>query len=158
SGSVAESGAMDNVVDAAAAFTEKVEKTQKVGVYAFDGCEKLHPIAPFQEKGGATAAVRSLKSYKPDDPSTNLHGAIAKGIEELDTSLSHAEHPVRFGTLVVFSDGTDRAGRVDRKQMDEVLEKATGEEKKYEIFAIGLGSEMQESELKRIGKHGTAKA
>jgi hypothetical protein len=157
SGSVAESGAVDNVVDAAAAFTERVEKTQKVGVYAFDGCEKLHPIAPFQTPGGAAAAVRSLKSYKPDDPSTNLHGAIVKGVEELDSQLSHAEHPVRFGTLVVFSDGTDRAARVERKQMDEALDKAT-DEKKYEIFAIALGSEMQESELKRIGKSGTAKA
>lgn len=157
SGSVSESGAIDNVVEAAAAFTERVEKTQKVGVYAFDGCEKLHPIAPFQNPGGATAAVRSLKGHKPDDPSTNLHGAIVKGIEELDSSLSRAEHPVRFGTLVVFSDGTDRAARVERKQMDEALDKAT-DEKKYEVFAIALGSEMQESELKRIGKSGTAKA
>lgn len=157
SGSVAESGAVDNVVDAAAAFTERVEKTQKVGVYAFDGCEKLHPIAPFQNPGGATAAVRSLKGHKPDDPSTNLHGAIVKGVEELDTQLSRAEHPVRFGTLVVFSDGTDRAARVERKVMDEALDKAS-DEKKYEVFAIALGSEMQESELKRIGKSGTAKA
>lgn len=157
SGSVAESGAIDNVVDAAAAFTERVEKTQKVGVYAFDGCEKLHPIAPFQSPGGATAAVRSLKGYKPDDPSTNLNGAIVKGLEELDSQLSRAEHPIKFGTLVVFSDGTDRAARVERKQMDEALDKAS-DEKKYEVFAIALGSEMQESELKRIGKSGTAKA
>jgi hypothetical protein len=157
SGSVAESGAIDSVVDAAAAFTERVEKTQKVGVYAFDGCDRLHPIAAFQDKGGATAAVRSLKNYKPDDPSTNLHGSLIKGINELDTSLSHAEHPVRFGTLVVFSDGTDRAARVPRKEMDEAIEKAV-DEKKYEVFAIALGSEMQESELKRIGKAGTAKA
>src|SRR5688572_31521801 len=64
SGSVAESGAVDNVVDAAAAFTERVEKTQKVGVYAFDGCDKLHPIARVQNPGGASAAVRSLKGYK----------------------------------------------------------------------------------------------
>lgn len=157
SGSVSESGAVDNVVEAAAAFTERVEKTQKVGVYAFDGCEKLHPIASFQNPGGATAAVRSLKGHKPDDPSTNLHGAIVKGLEELDSALSRAEHPVRFGTLVVFSDGTDRAARIERKQMDEAIDKAT-DEKKYEIFAIALGSEMQESELKRIGKSGTAKA
>jgi len=157
SGSVSESGSLDSVVDAATAFTERVEKTQKVGVYAFDGCDKLHPIAPFQDKGGASAAVRSLKGYKPDDPSTNLNGAIIKGIAELDSSLSHAEHPVRFGTLVVFSDGTDRAARVPRDEMDKSIDEAN-DKKKYEIFAIGLGSEMQESELKRIGKNGTAKA
>ncbi len=157
SGSVAESGAVDSVVEAAAAFTERVEKTQKVGVYAFDGCDRLHPIAPFQDKGGASAAVRSLKGYKPDDPSTNLHGAVVKGLTELDGSLAHAEHPVRFGTLVVFSDGTDRAARLPRDEMEKALDKAT-DDKKYDVFAIGLGSEMQESELKRVGRSGTAKA
>jgi hypothetical protein len=153
SGSIAESGAIDSVVDAAAAFAERVEKSQRVGVYAFDGCGKLHPVAPFTSPGGAANAVRSLKSYKPDDPSTDLHGAITKGIDELDASLKNAEHPMRFGTIVVFTDGSDRAGRVSREDMDKALDKT-----KYEIFAIALGAEMKESELKHIGKSGTAKA
>lgn len=153
SGSVAESGAIDSVVDAAAAFAERVEKTQRVGVYAFDGCGKLHPVASFTSPGGAAGAVRSLKGYKPDDPSTDLHGAITKGIAELDTALKSAEHPMRFGTIVVFTDGSDRAGRVKREDMDKALD-----DTKYEIFGIALGAEMKESELKRIGKTGTAKA
>lgn len=157
SGSVAESGAVDNVVEAAAAFAERVEKSQRVGVYAFDGCDKLHPVASFTSPGGAAAAVRSLKGYKPDDPSTNLHGAVVRGIEELETSLARAEHPMRFGTLVVFSDGTDRASRISRQDMDKAIDKAV-DENKYEVFAIALGAEMKEAELKRIGRTGTAKA
>lgn len=153
SGSVSESGSVDTVVDAAAAFAERVVKSQRVGVYAFDGCGKLHPIAPFTSPGGAAGAVRSFKGYKPDDPSTDLHGAVVKGIAELDSSLSRAPHPMRFGTLVVFTDGTDRAGRVSRDDMEKALDE-TG----YEVFAIGLGAEMKDSELKRIGKTGTAKA
>lgn len=153
SGSVAESGAVDSVVDAAAAFAERVEKSQKVAVYAFDGCERLHPIVPFTSPGGASAAVRSLKSYKPDDPSTNLNGAVVKGIAELDSALARAEHPMRFGTLVVFTDGTDRAARVSKSDMEKAVESTN-----YEVFAIGLGAEMQENELKRIGKDGTSKA
>ncbi len=153
SGSVSESGAIDNVIDAAAAFTERVEKSQKVGVYAFDGCGKLHPLAGFGSAGGAAAAVRSTKGYKPDDPSTDLHGAIVDGIAELDKALSHAENPMRFGTVVVFTDGTDRAGRVKREDMLKAVD-----ETHYDLFAIGLGADMKESELKKIGKDGTAKA
>ena len=153
SGSVVDSGAVDNVVDATASFAERVEKTQKVGVYAFDGCERLHPIVPFTSPGGASAAVRSLKGYKPDDPSTNLNGAVVKAIAELDSSLSHAEHPMRFGTLVVFTDGTDRAARVQKDEMEKAIDKTS-----FEVFAIGLGADMNESELKRVGKTGTAKA
>lgn len=153
SGSVAESGAVDSLVDAASAFTERVGKSQRVAVYAFDGCGKLHPISPFTSPGGAAGAVKSLKGYKPDDPSTDLNGAIVKGLAELDTALSHAEHPMRFGTLVVFSDGSDRAARVKKDDVEKAVE-----DSKYEIFSIGLGAEMKESELKRIGKSGTAKA
>jgi hypothetical protein len=97
--------------------------------------------------------VSSLKSYKPDDPSTNLNGAIVKALAELETALSHAEHPMRFGTLVVFSDGSDRAARVSKEDMDKAIERS-----KYDIFAIGLGAEMKESELERVGKTGTARA
>lgn len=153
SGSVAESGALDSVVEAATAFTEKVEKSQRVGVYAFDGCGKLHPIAGFQSPGGASAAVRSLKSYKPDDPSTDLNGAVVSGLKELDESLGRAPNPMRFGTMVVFTDGSDRAARVKRDDVEKALD-----DTKYEVFAIGLGAEMKDAELKRIGKDGTAKA
>lgn len=153
SGSVAESGAVDSVVEAAASFTERVEKSQKVAVYAFDGCDRLHPIAPFTSGAGANAAIRSLKGYKADDPSTNLNGAVVQALAELKTALSRSEHPMRFGTLVVFSDGSDRASRVSKEEMEKAIE-----ETEYDVFSIGLGAEMQDSELKRVGKTGTAKA
>jgi hypothetical protein len=58
-----------------------------------------------------------------------------------------------FGTMVVFTDGTDRAGRVKRDDMEKALDNT-----KYEVFGIALGAEMKESELKKIGRAGTAKA
>jgi hypothetical protein len=145
--------AVDTLVEAATAFTERVEKSQKVAVYAFDGSTELHPISPFTSAGGAKSGIKSLGSYKAEDPSTNLNGAVVKGLAELQRALSQAEHPMRFGTLVVFSDGTDRANRVSKDDMRKAVE-----DSKYEIFAIGLGKEMQESELRDVGKDGTAKA
>ncbi len=154
SGSISDSGNSQTVVDAATAFTENLEKSQKVGVYAFDGSEDLYPIAPFtNSSGSATAGVKRLATFKPRDPSTNLHGAIVKGLQELDKALSHAEHPMRFGTLVVFSDGTDHAARVSQDDMRKAIKDSP-----YDVFAIGLGAEMSDDQLKGIGKNGTAKA
>ncbi len=145
--------AVDTLVEAATAFTERIEKSQKVAVYAFDGSTELHAIVPFTGAGGAKSGVKSLGTYKAEDPSTNLNGAVVKGLAELHRALSQAEHPMRFGTLVVFSDGTDRANRVTKDDMRKAVQGS-----KYQIFAIGLGKEMQESELRDVGKDGTARA
>jgi len=154
SGSISESGSTDSVVEAATAFTENVEKNQKVGVYAFDGSENLYPISPFTNSGAAAkSAIQSLKSFKARDPSTNLNGAVVKGIEELKSQLSRAEHPMRFGTVVVFTDGTDRANRVKLDDMQKAVDEA-----EYDMFAIGLGAEIKEDQIGKVGKDGTAMA
>lgn len=154
SGSV--SGDQDSVnalVDAANAFTDRVEKQQKVAVFAFDGSPQLHPISAFTSTGGAKVGIAELKNFKPQDPSTNLNGAVVAGLAELNHALTQAEHPMRFGTLVVFTDGTDRANRVPRDDMLKAVHDSD-----HQIFAIGLGTEIQESEIKDIGKSGTAMA
>ncbi len=155
SGSITDSGAVDTLVDAAGAFAERVEgqKQQKVAVFAFSGDEELHPIVPFTTAGGAKAAVKGLASYKPADPSTNLNGAIIKGLAELDKALRAAPNPLRFGTLVVFTDGSDRARRVKWEDVQKALATTP-----YEVFAIGLGAELQDAQLLALGKDGTAKA
>jgi hypothetical protein len=154
SGSISKSGEAPAVVEAASEFAEKVEKFQKVGVYAFDGSPNLYPIVPFTSSGGAAkGGIKSLGSFQPRDPSTNLHGAVVNGLATLKTELSRAEHPLRFGTLVVFTDGTDHAGRVSRDDMMKALK-----DSEYDIFAIGLGAEISEHEIGAIGRNGTAMA
>lgn len=155
SGSITDSGAVDTLVDAASGFADRIEgqKQQKVAVYAFSGEEHLHPIVPFTTAGGAKAAVKSLAGYKPADPSTNLNGAIVEGLSELDKALQAAPNPLRFGTLVVFTDGSDRARRVKWEDVQKSLDQTP-----YQVFAIGLGAELQDAQLGAIGKDGTAKA
>ncbi len=154
SGSVAESGNRDSVVEAASTFADRVEKSQKVAVYAFDGSPELHPIVPFTDSAGsAKAGVQRLATYKPQDPSTNLNGAVVRGLEELDRALAHSEHSLRFGTLVVFTDGTDRAARVSAEEMRKRVRETPDD-----VFAIGLGAEIQEAQLRDVGKSGTTLA
>jgi hypothetical protein len=154
SGSVTESGEAGTVVDAAKMFSERVGKTQKVGVYAFDGGEDIYSVVHFTEaKGSIEGGLEGLRSYKSKDPSTNLNGAVIQGIQELKTELDKDKRPLKFGTLVVFTDGTDRAARVPR---DKLLEELNKEEyASYEIYVIGVGAEIEESKMNEIGRDGT---
>jgi hypothetical protein len=157
SGSISESGEADKLVDAAKNFSDRVGKHQKVGVYAFDGSEKLHSVTPFTEsKGSVEGGLEGLRKFKAKDPSTNLHGAVVEGLKELQSSLNKDKRPLKFGTLVVFTDGTDQASRVTRDQMHEEMEK--DDYAHYEFYAIGVGAEMEESPLKDIGRDGTVMA
>ncbi len=154
SGSITESGQADLVVDAAQGFVERVGQSQKVAVFAFDGDEDIRSVVRFTEaKGSVEGGLEGLRTYKPRDPSTNLHGAIVEGLEVLAKALDKDKRPLKFGTLVVFSDGTDRAARVSREEMVEAL--GQPEYADVEIFAIGVGAEMEQSRLAEIGRDGT---
>jgi von Willebrand factor type A domain-containing protein len=154
SGSVTESGQAEALVDAAKAFSDQVGKLQKVGVYAFDGEEKLHSVVPFTDaQGSVQGGLDGLRKYKARDPSTNLHGAVIEALRELKTSLDKEKRPLKFGTLVVFTDGTDRAARMSREDMKKEVNDDKYEN--YEMFAIGVGAEIEKAHLEDIGKDGT---
>jgi len=154
SGSVTESGGANVLVDAALQFTERVGKSQKVAVYAFDGDKRIHPVVPFTEtKGSVEHGLEGLRKYKAVDPSTNLHGAVVEGLKTLKVGLDRDQKPLKFGTLVVFSDGTDRAARVSEQDMNAAIDAEVY--KNYELFAVGVGGEMEESTLNSIGRHGS---
>lgn len=154
SGSVTESGQADTLVDAAQLFSERVGKHQKVGVYAFDGAEEIHSVVPFTEtQGSVEGGLEGLRTYKPKDPSTNLNGAVVQGLAKLKEALDKDEKPLKFGTLVVFSDGTDRAARVSEEEMRREIDRQDYEN--YELFAIGVGGEIKKEELEQIGRDGS---
>jgi hypothetical protein len=156
SGSTTMSGQIELLVDAAKVFTEKVGQSQKVGVYAFDGAEKIHAIVPFtSDQGGVTGGLDGLRNWIPKDNSTNLHGGVVEGLKALRKGLDREKKPLKFGTLVVFSDGADRAARVTREEMLEEINKETY--KDFELIAIGIGDEkeMENAQLDQIGRDET---
>ena len=154
SGSVTESGGAEPLVDAALKFSERVSKSQKVAVYAFDGAEKIHPIVRFSTaEGQVKSGIESLRKYEAQDPSTNLHGAVVNGFETLKEELDKDPKPLKFGTLVVFTDGTDRASRVSQDEMREAMQREEYEH--YEVFAVGVGAEIEKDTLDTIGVNGS---
>ncbi|HJL15721.1 MAG TPA: VWA domain-containing protein [Sandaracinaceae bacterium LLY-WYZ-13_1] len=150
SGSVSESDQVPMIESAAQQFTSQLEEHQKVAVYAFDGSEDIHRITPFtRSAGAANAGVGRVSGFRARDPSTNLHGAVVNAIDELDTALERSDAPLRFGTVVVFTDGTDRAARVSAQEMGDAIE-----ESPYDFFAIGVGDEIDEGVLGDVGREG----
>ena len=150
SGSITESDQVPVLQAAATELVSQVEgSSQRVAVYAFDGEAEIHEIVGFTTEGGATAGVARLSGFRPQDPSTNLHGAVVAGLAELDEALQHSTVPLHFGTLVVFTDGTDHAARVSRHDMGHSLDTSP-----YDVFAIGVGTEIDEGTLGDIGRDG----
>ncbi len=150
SASVTASDQVQRIVAAASQFVSKVEPYQKVAVYAFDGSKTLYEITPFTAGAGQTQqGLTALETFRTRDPSTNLNGAVVQALGQLEQALDHSTVPLRFGTLVVFTDGTDRAARVPLQEMVDSVE---GSE--HSIYAIGVGHEIDDSTLSRIGKSG----
>ncbi len=148
SASVTESGAGAALESAVGSFTDRVGQFQQTAIFGFDGRPELIPIRGFSPgKAGATG----ISSLKPRDPSTNLNGAIVEAIKVLEKQLDHSPVPLRFGTLVVFTDGTDQAHRVTATDLHSAIDKAS-----FEVFVIGVGAEIDENELRSIGRSGTA--
>jgi hypothetical protein len=149
SGSVVGSPEVNRLVEAAVNFSKRVGSHQKLAVYAFDGSPHITPIAGFGAPS-AEAAINGLAWYRPKDPSTNLNGAVVDAINVLDRQMDHASTPLRFGTLVVFTDGTDHAGRVKAQTLREAVAEA-----RVDVYAIAVGGEIDDAEVRTIGRSGT---
>lgn len=152
SGSVTNSGQAPALADAAAGFADRVGKTNQIAVYAFDGAKEIHPIVGFTTGSGSVAGgINALRTYKPRDPSTNLNGAVIEALAVLSKQMERAQQPLRFGTLVVFTDGTDHAHRVSHDDLMKALDDVQGQ---ISVFVIGVGAEIDEGELRSIGRQG----
>jgi hypothetical protein len=158
------SGPPDALVDAARAFAERVGKTQKVAIYGFDGEPKIHPLVPFAEPTGAAPAREpagkarapadpfdAMRRFKAKDPSTNLYGATVEALHELRRVMDREQRPIKFGTLVVYAEGIDRAARVSRWDMRNEMD--DDKYKLYEVFGVGSGAEH--SFVEDVGRDGT---
>ncbi|HMF42580.1 MAG TPA: VWA domain-containing protein [Polyangia bacterium] len=150
SGSVVDSGDMPALIQAASTFGDRVGPYQKIAVYTFDGSPHLTGVVPFG--GNVRAGVASLGNRRPRDPSTNLNGAVIEGVRLLSQQMERGPVPLRFGTLVVFTDGTDRAHRASE---DDVMKTLDSAGTSFETYVIGAGQEVDKTQLSRIGRSGT---
>jgi len=156
SGSIIESDNLKPLQDAATSYVHAMPDWIRIGIYRFDGRAEMHEVVDFTSDHAALIdGIESLSEICDEDacdPSTNLHGAIVSGIRAVDTNLPAANsHRIVGGSMVVFTDGTDRASRVSEK---EALDKVNTSE--HAVYSIGLGGEIDKGFLKKVGKDGFA--
>lgn len=154
SGSIVESGSLNSLLEAATKFAGRLTDKRNVGIFGFDGSKRLIPVCNFtKDPDSIRSALAKLSEHKVKDPSTNLNGAVVHSIDKLEKQLSSTNHPLRFATLVVFTDGTDRARRVTKERMFERMDESS-----VNVFVIGLGAEVDHKQLSKIGSAGFVKA
>jgi len=154
SGSIIESGSLPTLIEAARAFAERMAQGHSVAVVGFDGRAELIPVVDFTTNPKTVQnGLKRLARHKVKDPSTNLNGAVVEAVELLEKQMAASPQPLRFGTMVVFTDGTDRAHRVSEREMLDALDRAS-----LNVFVIGLGGEISVAQLGRLGRAGFMRA
>lgn len=163
SGSVLNGDALPRVKDATVNYIENVMPittdsdygAREMAVYWFDGEEDIHLLAPFTiDRNAIIDSVRAITSEISNDNSTNLNGAVIQGLFELEARISDRNQDPRLSTagmMLVFSDGADQAGRATEDAAISAVESLTNQ---YSVYTIGLGSEIDERFLTRVGREG----
>lgn len=160
SGSILESETLNPLKFSAKSFVSQVagENGQEVAIYLFDGRENIKELIAFTEDVNDlhNALDSLLKEEIMNDPeydiSTNLNGAVIQGVSILDDKKLDTEEGKLFsGTLITFTDGTDRAHRFsDRDALNSVKSSI------HSSFTIGMGGEIDNMHLESLGKSGFA--
>jgi formylglycine-generating enzyme required for sulfatase activity len=150
SGSMIESGNLPGLQIAANSFISTMGGHQSIAIYTFDGREDIDVLVPFtQDVDVLSDGIESLSSFEVIDTSTNLNGAVISSIGALDAEAALHGDKLFGGTIAIFTDGKDQAGRVSDESAAMAAE-ATG----HAIYSIGLGGEIDTDHLDAIGKDG----
>lgn len=150
SGSIVDSGSLSNLQSAASSFVASLDSTQSLAIFTFDGREDIQELVAFTaESATLIAGIDSLSGYEVVDNSTNLNGAVIEGLALLDDRESAFANAMFSGSLVVFTDGTDQAGRVSDADAEAAAQGTT-----HHVYTVGLSGEVDSDHLTGIGKDG----
>ncbi|MEL4308462.1 vWA domain-containing protein [Joostella sp. CR20] len=130
----------------------------KMAIYWFDGEDVLHELnALTSNKTELIDAVESITDDISNDVSTDLYGAVIKSTDIATEILntSQVDNVLAASSVVIFTDGTDQAGRY--KESD-AINKVKNADENISFFTIGLGDEIDDDVLDEIGKTASAYA
>ena len=144
---------------AAQTFIEEVipsnsDSSYYMGIWWFDGSDQLHQLIPVtSDKAALKNAVEGINTSISNDSSTDLYGAVIKSANQAELLLSTSDEQeiISAVSVVIFTDGTDQAGRYLKNDAYTAVNAASN---KIKFFAIGLGGEIDENVLNRVGKDG----
>lgn len=152
---------LPEVKTAANSFIDSVmpavpQESFQMGIYWFNGEDILHELqSPIANAAVLQEAINGITTEISNDPSTDLFGAVIKASEFAETTVASFQAQDIFATssVVVFTDGTDQAARYTE---EEALNSVNNADENISFFTIGLGAEIDEVILNRIGTEGSA--
>lgn len=156
SGSVLESNSLIDLKEAAKGFVESMMPppnsdtfgTMLMAIQWFDGNAGLHSLVPFvKEKDDLISGIESISHDISSDTSTNLYGAVIQGMDIMNEHVGSDDNVISVGSLVIFTDGTDRANRNSEKEAVNAVDNAEDE---ISVYTIGLGAEIDEDVLTKL--------
>lgn len=144
-------GTLPELKLSARSLIDGLSRQPRVALYTFDGRAEPALRADFTTDLSAIRAAIDLIPAERIDTSTNLNGAVVFGARRLEQQRTTAEAAgvLYAGALALFTDGTDRAARVERTAALDAVE-ASG----ISVFTIGLGDEIEAGYLRELGKSG----
>lgn len=163
SGSILNNADLPNLKRAAVNFIhqtmpsegEALYGTREMAVYWFDGEKMVHSLVPFtSDRGSLISGIDTIDKDISNDRSTNLNGAVVQGLSLMKSRLEEIRTDSEIataGSMVLFTDGTDQAGRVGVEQAYDSVRTAS---KEHSIFTIGLGGEIDKDVLSTFGTSG----
>jgi von Willebrand factor type A domain len=151
SAAVVESGQIGDVAAAVARFAQRLEKSHRVAVAAWDGADGVVGILPFSAKAEAVdRRLDALLTLKPRGKTSNLNGAVVESLQALDRAQQADSRPVKIGRLVIVTGGRDDAKKVSKSELVEALRA----HKDIAIVAIGFGELIDQDGVEAIGRDG----
>ena len=147
-------GDIPKLQQAANSFIDAVPTGLEVAIFTFDGRATLEKQLDFTtSKTAMKKAVTALSNYKVVDKSTNLYGAVLEGIKKLTARKAKAATGKETsGFMVLFTDGTDQASIKTAAEAKSAVDDARKGDLSF--FSIGLGKEINKTELQNFGPDG----
>lgn len=139
-----------------AIMPDTLDESTKMGIWWFDGEDELHSlVAPTASKSNLKLGILAIDPSISNDASTDLYGAIIKSAAEAKIILAdnQVDDKIAAASVVIFTDGTDRAGRYLKADAVTAVNSAPND---ITFFTIGLGSEIDQNELATFGRNGFA--
>ena len=133
-------------------FTTNSNTANNVGIWWFDGRDLIHPLINFTDDVESLhTAINSINQSISDDSSTDLFGAVIKSAALAENKLQEAQNQgiLSAFSIIMFTDGTDQAARYSREDAYAAVENAS---EGINFYTIGLGAEIDETVLQRVGK------
>ncbi|MFT5385043.1 MAG: hypothetical protein ACI81W_002446 [Saprospiraceae bacterium] len=133
-------------------FATTTNTSNNVGIWWFDGRDVIHSLINFNDDVEALhTAINSINESISDDSSTDLFGAVIKSAALAENKLQEAQNQgvLSAVSIIMFTDGTDQAARYSREEAYAAVDNAS---EGIKFYTIGLGAEIDETVLNRVGK------